>query len=347
MEKKKVCRYLPAFVLSLLILLMLFPSITAAVSIGKNIEDKLSRDGRAKVIIVLKESKESEGSINLYAEGKEVKSGFKQTNIRMPESAKEKQDRMNKIKDNILEEINGVNENTDYTKEDNASIKNPYSGLQASTEIKPSVQKINSIISPETKKITEKLTSIKKFSTLNGFAGTVTKDGLERLKSNPDVAAVYEDGVVKLSLSDSKSIVNALSAWRLKYSGMNITGKGETICILDSGVDYTHPNLGGCSQSQFLGGNCSKIIGGYDFANDDDNPMDDHGHGTSVSGVIASNDSVYTGMAPDAKIVMIKVLDSGGTGYSSDLIEGINWCVNNANQFKANPESKKQTYIQA
>src|SRR3989338_7120208 len=116
---------------------------------------------------------------------------------------------------------------------------------------------------------------------------------------------------------------------------MNITGKGETACVIDSGIDYTHPDLGGCTNDTFLAGNCSKVIAGHDFKNNDTNPIDDQGHGTHVAGIIASTNETYRGVAPDATLVAIKVCDNttGGNCADEDIINGIDWCINNASKY--------------
>jgi hypothetical protein len=88
---------------------------------------------------------------------------------------------------------------------------------------------------------------------------------------------------------------------------------GKTIAIIDTGVAYTHPDLGGC-----LGPNC-KVIGGYDFVNNDADPMDDHGHGTHVAATAAGN-GLFKGIAPDAKILGYKVLSAGGSGSGTAII---------------------------
>jgi len=79
------------------------------------------------------------------------------------------------------------------------------------------------------------------------------------------------------------------------------TGLGETaqiieICIIDTGINYSHPDLGDCNTNEFLEGDCSRLIVGYDFCADDDDcttndtdPMDVNGHGTMVSGIAAAN----------------------------------------------------------
>ena len=68
----------------------------------------------------------------------------------------------------------------------------------------------------------------------------------------------------------------------------------------------------------------------YDFVNNDADPLDDFGHGSHVAGIVASEDSTYKGVAPDAKIVAIKVLSASGSGSTSDVISGVEWCTSNA-----------------
>ncbi len=78
--------------------------------------------------------------------------------------------------------------------------------------------------------------------------------------------------------------------------------------------------------------NCNKIVAGYDFVNHDSDPMDDNGHGTHVTGIISSDDAYFRGIANGTKIMIAKVLDSYGQGSESDVISGIDWCVNNSAQ---------------
>jgi len=171
------------------------------------------------------------------------------------------------------------------------------------------------------------------YTTVNGFAGKLKKSGYQKLKNNPRVLKIYKPKNITLFLSDSAGIINATRTWSLVYNGTNVTGKHESVCVIDTGVDYTHPAWGECSNNSFLNGTCSKVIGGYDFVNSDSNPIDDNGHGTHVAGIVASTNETYRGIAPDANIIAIKVLDSSGGGSGPDLIDGIDWCVNNASKF--------------
>ncbi len=152
---------------------------------------------------------------------------------------------------------------------------------------------------------------------------------LKEIKEYPDVKDVYLDREVTINLMDSVPLIQADKVWSLLVNGTNVTGAGVKIAIIDTGVDYTHPDLGGC-----LGSGC-KVLGGYDFVNKDNDPIDDQGHGTHVaataagkmSGLLSPNESL-NGVAPDSDILAYKVLDSGGSGYFSDVIMGIERAVN-------------------
>ena len=90
----------------------------------------------------------------------------------------------------------------------------------------------------------------------------------------------------------------------------------------DGLIDTADPD---CPNSQYAYEGTSlecKVVGGYDFVNNDNDPMDDHGHGTHVAGTAAGN-GILKGVAPDAKIYAYKVLDSGGGGTWEGVIAGI------------------------
>ena len=83
-------------------------------------------------------------------------------------------------------------------------------------------------------------------------------------------------------------------------------GSGYSVAIIDTGIDYNNPALGG--------GWGKRVIAGYNFVNNTSDPMDDNGQGTHVAGIIGSSDSIYTGIAPDVNFIALKVLDASGSG---------------------------------
>ncbi|HLC75470.1 MAG TPA: S8 family serine peptidase, partial [Candidatus Nanoarchaeia archaeon] len=159
----------------------------------------------------------------------------------------------------------------------------------------------------------------------------VTEDGIERVGSieEEQIDVLTSGDPVDALLHESVDLIGASSpggAWDQGY-----TGQGVAIGIIDTGVDYTHPDLGGC-----FGQGC-KVVGGYDFVNNDHDPIDDHGHGTHVAATAAgkgdyNGDNVrdageFWGVAPDAKIMAYKVLDASGSGTMAGVIAGINRAV--------------------
>jgi PGF-pre-PGF domain-containing protein len=172
----------------------------------------------------------------------------------------------------------------------------------------------------------------RKYTLTSSIAATISSDELERLKNDPNIESITYDLPVHGFLNNSLSLINASSFSGLLINNLSVNGTGETVCVLDTGVDYTHPALGGCYGNNDIASAC-KVWGGYDFVNSDDDPTDDFGHGTHVAGIIASINSTFRGVAPGARIIALKVLDSQNSGYSSDVDAGIEWCINNATRF--------------
>lgn len=149
--------------------------------------------------------------------------------------------------------------------------------------------------------------------TLNALALRLDDAEAAALAQHPDVAAVAVDQTVRAVLRDSVPLIGA-DQFR---SDTGVTGAGKRIAIIDTGVDYMHPDLGGGLGASY------KVAGGYDFVNRDANPMDDHGHGTHVAGTAAGNGPVLQGVASGARILAYKVLSASGSGSWSGVIAGI------------------------
>ncbi|MFH1506266.1 MAG: S8 family serine peptidase [archaeon] len=278
-------------------------------------------------------------------------------------------------------------------------------------------------------------------SLFNGISLDISLEDAKKLENLPNVKRIVKNGRVEALLNESVPFINADDVWDLGYTGKNVT-----IAIIDTGIDYTHPDLGNCSPVtntipvgevhnftlesphpygnneyymwavtmpgfdniavhfsnislhsggcsggvclpgdyiyifdgdgyfiqeitgdhqdiwsesivgdtilveldtdsletdwgfaidavlngtiEYVGGilDCDKVIGGFDFVNNDNDPMDDHGHGTHCAGIAASEDGNGVGLrgvAPDAKLYAYKVLSESGSGYWDWVVAGI------------------------
>jgi subtilisin len=131
-------------------------------------------------------------------------------------------------------------------------------------------------------------------------------------------------------------LINAPTAWNNGY-----TGKGIVVAVLDTGVDYNHQDLKNniWSNSKEIAGNGIDDDGngyiddvqGWNFNDSNNNVLDNNGHGTHVSGTIAAenNGIGVTGIAYDAKIMAVKVLDAQGSGSYASIAKGIYYAADN------------------
>ena len=133
------------------------------------------------------------------------------------------------------------------------------------------------------------------------------------------ITLVIISSIIASQLIQSENEITTYIKNSVPYVGTEIPrtdgmdGTGITIAIIDTGVDFNHPDL-------FGWGLDGKVIGGYNFIQPDELPMDTNGHGTKVAGVIAADGNTF-GIAPKAKILAYKVSEDG-EGVSSELISG-------------------------
>ncbi len=113
----------------------------------------------------------------------------------------------------------------------------------------------------------------------------------------------------------------ARSEWAFTMTGarelnaIGLTGKGVSVCIVDSGIDMLHPDFAHL-----------RLVAWKDFVNLRSEPYDDNGHGTAMAGLIVANGSLR-GIAPDAALIVVKALNSAGFGSSQAVADGIRFCV--------------------
>ena len=146
------------------------------------------------------------------------------------------------------------------------------------------------------------------YSIINAIAARVPVNAIERIAAKPFVELVEPDYEVELVLDDSIYQINVDKVWEA-----GITGKDVDVAVLDTGIHDEHPALVVSKEVDFTGEGTDDL----------------HGHGTHVAGIIASTDSTYRGVAYDANLLNVKVLNKDGVGYGSDVIEGIEWAVDN------------------
>ncbi len=132
------------------------------------------------------------------------------------------------------------------------------------------------------------------------ISGVINKSVYDTIKFNNDISEIFPDKNYTTLLEHSLPIIRYTEA----INEFNVTGVGKKICIIDTGVDSSIVNYSY----------------GYDFVHDDDIPDDEYGHGTKVASIIKS-------IAPDAELIVAKVIGASGIGYESDVLEAIEWCI--------------------
>jgi len=150
---------------------------------------------------------------------------------------------------------------------------------------------------------------------------------ISKIAAHPRVIRVEPDGKVQALDAELDN------AWGVKRIGAGTVhdggnkGTGVKVAIIDSGIDYNHSDL-----------DANYVVGGYDFVNDDADPMDDYGHGTHVAGTVAAEDNAegVVGVAPEASLYALKVLGADGSGLYSDVIAALQRCVDNKIQVTNN-----------
>jgi len=171
------------------------------------------------------------------------------------------------------------------------------------------------------KKVNQDNIKFKLEGNLNGFTGKLTKTQLQELKGNSEIAAIEPDQIISAQGVAATTVATTTQStpWGVSMVGSG-DGTGKTAWIIDSGVSTTHPDLNvDVARSVNFNPSVSGVEDGY-------------GHGTMVAGIIgAKNNSVgVVGVAQNAKIVALRVLDNNGAGSLSYLIKAVLHVSSNA-----------------
>jgi serine protease AprX len=217
------------------------------------------------------------------------------------------------------------------------SVINPASSEKIDPELRElkslnSEEKVEVIVWLNNNKSTESLEEIgnvtHKYSIIPAVAMEVPVNELENLAKEPNVEEIVPDRIVSAFRLESMSIIKATNA----SSTFNVNGTGVNISIIDTGIfnhsEFQSPNriIKQKCYCNVAPGNCCP-----DATAESDNATDDEGHGTHVAGIAAGIGDGYThGVATNASLFAVKVLNSSGTGRDSDIVAGIDWAVNNS-----------------
>jgi subtilisin len=178
----------------------------------------------------------------------------------------------------------------------------------------------------------------REFRIVPAVAASVPEAAIAGLSRNPRVQAIEPDGQFHLiglaldhtappDISDAQAQAELDKVWGVRrigagavHSAGNNRGAAVRVAVLDSGIDHV-----GHAQEfpDYI------YAGGWDFVNNDDDPRDDNGHGTHVTGTVAAarNGAGVVGVAPEVELYALKVLGANGSGSFSNVIAALQWCV--------------------
>ncbi len=178
------------------------------------------------------------------------------------------------------------------------------------------------------------------FHQVGGYAATLSKADINRLRRDPRVKYISVDqqmSIQEVKLDDQNDVGGselseatiptgiqrsyASSNKTLKIDGVDNVRANVDVAVIDSGIDFEHPDLSVVARTDCTGGTCV-----------DNSGLDGSTHGTHVAGTIGAIDNGYgvTGVAPGARLWAVRVLDNGGFGSTSNIIKGVEWVTAHA-----------------
>ncbi len=293
-EKKKLHTIFSTFLLVLLLTIMLLP-VSRAVEIDPEVSAAIENQGYADVIVFVDAPLSAETQVLLNQE--EVLRG--QDMQVLKKALKEKKKAIQKQQQNVLRQMNVVE--TEMTP---AALEN---------------EDIDMVLE-------------EKYLYINAFSGTLTREGYEKLLTDEQVTGIYKNEELNILLDTATEFVHAPFAQTVTINGSTINGSGIGICVIDTGVDTTHPYLQGTIVDEYC--YCSQGRGCCPNGNTEDiSAEDDNGHGTAVIGTIVSQDPTYPGVAPGAQVMAVKAFSSSGSATTGDVLSGIAKCLEKASTY--------------
>ncbi len=179
--------------------------------------------------------------------------------------------------------------------------------------------------------------NVERFNSLricNGFLLWATPDVIEEVSYRDDISWIHGDYPQPIEefnaqpvsldeldeITDNLTHINVPDAWEMGWNG-----DGILVAVMDTGVDYQHPDLA----DHLWDGGDEFPNHGYDFGDDDDDPMDEHGHGTHVAGTVCGDGTggTQTGVAPEATLMCLKVQYQVAGNYEATMWAAMDMCI--------------------
>jgi len=147
------------------------------------------------------------------------------------------------------------------------------------------------------------------------FAVELDNVKLKKLNEDSNIQYIEEDTVIKKLDDRITWNIKAVNADSVHEN--NVFGEGIKVALFDTGIDLNNDDI--------------IVSGGISFIDGVESFDDDNGHGTSMAGILASslNNQGLVGVAPKVELYSVKVLDKNGNGYYSNIIQGIEWAIDN------------------
>ena len=179
---------------------------------------------------------------------------------------------------------------------------------------------------------------VKSFWLFNGISCTTNREMIEYLSQRNDIAFIDLDSIVMLPEDEESVETNEHSrtiAWHVSqvrandvwnYNGASgFDGTGVIVAIIDTGINYNHLDLA----DHMWDGGPDYPNHGYDFYDDDNDPMDEYGHGSHCAGITAGDGTsgTQTGIAPNATIMALKVFGASGEATTDVILEAMSFAV--------------------
>ncbi|NVM27387.1 MAG: S8 family serine peptidase [Candidatus Helarchaeota archaeon] len=155
---------------------------------------------------------------------------------------------------------------------------------------------------------------LQNYVVINALLVDIPLKALPDLAELSQIARIEPNYKLQVQLDVSQLAVTNTTApgWDYTYNGTDVV-----VAVFDTGIDKDHPALVG------------RVINEKSFVVSEPSPNDTDGHGTHVAGIIASTNTTYMGIAPNASLVNVKIMDTSGTGDTSQLLNGLEWLLTN------------------